>query len=273
MFPIAFPFDHPAWEIAQDALGVSPARDLLAKLVQEWDDDVADNLFYDRLCHQERLFPASFLALPHVVALAETLSGRSLESLALFAGLVVLHAREQPRFGGHSLHESEEWWQSEPFQDVEAVFEKLLPEIGKVCLRAYRKTPYHVVAAGLAACCGHAELGAHLHSESGTYSCPSCKTRHEWELIAGKVAIYPPSPADMRRQNPVLEDYRDGSPIRASIVGLPVEPEHQDATHVRSLLGENVDLTSDALLRNFKCKVGCIVCAWQGPLPARQVLH
>jgi hypothetical protein len=90
------PLNDPLWEKLDDA-----HPELLSKLAETWDDEAADSLFWDCLCHQESCYGATYAALPHLLKIAQPDgNGHQRLEIALFSGFVTLCAlRPRSRAG------------------------------------------------------------------------------------------------------------------------------------------------------------------------------
>lgn len=62
--------DDPIWTRLYSAYGLQDVGGILRSLSQRWDENVAQDLFWEKLYHQETLYPATFAALPWVWQLA-----------------------------------------------------------------------------------------------------------------------------------------------------------------------------------------------------------
>ncbi|EJN10788.1 hypothetical protein PMI42_05898 [Bradyrhizobium sp. YR681] len=93
------PLDHPLWKRLDDAHRDRDIPQLLARLSEAWDDDSANSLFWDCLCHQGTCYGATYAAIPHLLTIARVDANRHQRlEIALFCGYVVLNAlmpREQ----------------------------------------------------------------------------------------------------------------------------------------------------------------------------------
>lgn len=263
----AFPFDHPAWKIARDAYGDSPVKETLRLLSETWDEKVADHLFFSALLHQESVYSATFLTLPHVLEMAKFLPDAAQATIALFSGGVALHAYDTPTCGAETLHSDCAWHQQVPFKEVETEFQRLLPEIGGLCAKMYQREPDPYFASGLAAALGFLPLGNFLLHENASYACPSCETEHEWSLIGDQLAVYPESGLLISLEDAALADWENGMPSRAAFIGTPRCVEHEQVAELRKRLGGCLDVRTDSHLRNFRCEVGCVNCNWRGAMP------
>ncbi len=62
--------DDPIWTRLYGPYGVEDVAGVLRSLSERWDEDEAQDLFWEKLYHQETLYPATFAALPWVWQLA-----------------------------------------------------------------------------------------------------------------------------------------------------------------------------------------------------------
>jgi hypothetical protein len=173
--PIPFPYDDPAWETARDAYGKDDTRDLLQELTDIWSDATADYLFFSSLLHQGTVYSATFLALPHVVALADVVPPDHRRTISLFLGGVALHGQLPRTSGGVSLAPGDPWAATPTGQRAGTVFRALLPEIARLCEISCREEPNALHASGMAAARGNLDLAARLEAhDGGSTICPAC---------------------------------------------------------------------------------------------------
>lgn len=62
----------PIWAYLPGAYGVEEVAKPLARLVQNWDEDLCNDLLWNRLQHQDSLYPATWAALPWLWQIAGT---------------------------------------------------------------------------------------------------------------------------------------------------------------------------------------------------------
>ena len=172
---LAFPYDDPAWDDATDAFDNGDTRDLLQELTEAWEDGTADHLFFSSLLHQGTVYSATFLALPHVVALADTLPPGQRRTVTLFLAGVALHAQLPRTSGGVSLASGDPWAADATGQRATKVFLALLPDIARLCEQAYREEPNQWFASGMAAARGDLDFAQRLETLDGPSTlCPAC---------------------------------------------------------------------------------------------------
>ncbi len=254
----AFPFDDPAWDSATDAYGKTDTRTRLRQLFQGWDADIADDLFFSRLLHQETVYPVTFLALPHVIALAPRAPAEAQGALASFLGGVALSARMPSTSGGVSLADGEPFAATPLGQRARAVFETCRAEIARLNIAAFAADPFTYFASGLAAAEGQVALASWLASgENSGFLCPSCGADSEWLLFGDDLAIY--------RGTYSRDDWYAGAPKTAHNIARRA-PEPPEVTALRARLGPP-DPTTQALLLNYRATATCPSCGWQGVIP------
>ncbi|MEP1519433.1 hypothetical protein [Ascidiaceihabitans sp.] len=64
------PLSDPIWSRLYSAHGLEDIQDVLRILREAWDTDVADDLFWESLHHQDTLYPATYAALPWILDIA-----------------------------------------------------------------------------------------------------------------------------------------------------------------------------------------------------------
>jgi hypothetical protein len=91
------PLTDPLWRKLDDAHRDRDIPKSLSTLAKAWDDEAANSLFWDCLCHQETCYGATYAVIPHLLKIAEPKENlhQRLE-IACFLGFVVLCAR-RPR--------------------------------------------------------------------------------------------------------------------------------------------------------------------------------
>ncbi len=182
----------PVWDEANHAYGIG-ANVLLAELEKEWNDDAADYLLFSALLHQGTIYPASYLAIPHLLRLAEkTLGEPRLMISSLLGGLAL--AGQQPAhvtYSGVSCAPDSTWVRTPIGQAVATGFKNSLPKISALSIEAYQADPSFYYASGLAAAEGEIDFAEWLtFGENGGFQCPICNGDHEWWLLDTGMGIY-----------------------------------------------------------------------------------
>ena len=81
----------PLWTKLDDAHRDRDIAALLGMLAKAWDDDAANSLFYDCLCHQGTCYGATYAAVPHLIEIAKPAERRHERlEIAAFLGTVAL---------------------------------------------------------------------------------------------------------------------------------------------------------------------------------------
>ncbi|MFI4971227.1 MAG: hypothetical protein ACHP7H_00995 [Hyphomicrobiales bacterium] len=100
------PLNDPLWNKLDDAHRDRCIPDVLAGLAESWNDEAANSLFWDCLCHQETCYGATYAAIPHLLNIAKPDENEHQRlQIALFAGFVALCAL-RPRKGSSEEIES-----------------------------------------------------------------------------------------------------------------------------------------------------------------------
>src|SRR5580704_10076117 len=90
---LMLPLNDPLWKKLDDAHRDRSIPDVLAGLAESWNDEAANSLFWDCLCHLETCYGATYAAIPHLLKIAESESARHQRfEIALFSGFVALCA-------------------------------------------------------------------------------------------------------------------------------------------------------------------------------------
>ena len=104
----------PLWKKLDDGQGGRVIPEVLAGLADDWDDEAANSLFWDCLCHQETCYGATYAAIPHLLDIAEPEENRQQRlEIALFLGCVVRCALDERRIAAddpQGLPRSAEEW-------------------------------------------------------------------------------------------------------------------------------------------------------------------
>lgn len=83
----------PLWAKLDDAHRDRDIPKLIARLSETWDDDEANSLFWDCLCHQETCYGATYAAIPHFLDIAQSATDPQPRlEIAVFVGFVGLCA-------------------------------------------------------------------------------------------------------------------------------------------------------------------------------------
>ncbi|MEP6018988.1 MAG: hypothetical protein ABJ251_10985 [Paracoccaceae bacterium] len=88
------PLTDPLWHKLDDAHRDRDIPKILGDLSQEWDEAVANSLFWDCLCHQDTCYGATYAAVPHLLDISKHTSTQGAESIAHFLGHVSVVAFE-----------------------------------------------------------------------------------------------------------------------------------------------------------------------------------
>jgi hypothetical protein len=94
----------PLWKKLDDAHRDRSIPKLLAGLAEEWNDETANSLFWDCLCHQETCYGATYAVIPHLLKIAQPPENRHQRlEIGLFLGFVVLCALDPQRASSDDL--------------------------------------------------------------------------------------------------------------------------------------------------------------------------
>jgi hypothetical protein len=89
------PLTDPLWKKLDDAHRDRDIPKLLSALANAWDDEAANSLFWDCLCHQEKCYGATYAVIPHLLKIAEPKENlRQRLEIACFLAFVALCARK-----------------------------------------------------------------------------------------------------------------------------------------------------------------------------------
>lgn len=77
--------DDPVWNRLHSAYGVQDVAGPLRKLHDNWDSALANDLFWNKLHHQDTLYPATYAALPWLWPLVGKHAGARSALLGFFA--------------------------------------------------------------------------------------------------------------------------------------------------------------------------------------------
>ncbi len=263
---VRFPYDDPIWDEAAHAYGLG-ANVLLAELEKEWNDDAANHLFFSALLHQGTTYPASYLAIPHLLRLAENTPGEPRLMISSLLGGLAL-AGQQPAhvtYSGVSCTSDSAWVRTPIGQAAASVFKRSLPQIGALSIEAYKADPSSYFASGLAASEGEIDFAEWLSlGENGGFQCPTCNGDHEWWLLNTEMGIYR-SDDVFGAGADLLGDYKKKTFENANSIAKPRnEPTKISALKFRL---DPLDPITDALFKNYKSTVVCAHCGWTGEHP------
>jgi hypothetical protein len=83
----------PLWEKLDDANRDRHIPKVLSELAEAWNDETANSLLWDCLCHQETCYGATYAVIPHLLKAAQPESNRHQRlKIALFLGFITLCA-------------------------------------------------------------------------------------------------------------------------------------------------------------------------------------
>jgi len=138
-------------------------------------------------------YPASYLAIPHLLRLAENMPGKPHRMIANLMGGLALAGQKPAHItcSGVSCTSDNAWVQTPTGHVAAAEFRNSLPQIGALSREAYNADPSYYFASGLAAAEGEIDFAEWLtHGENGGFLCPACKGDHEWRLLDNEMGIY-----------------------------------------------------------------------------------
>jgi hypothetical protein len=88
--------NDPLWKKLDDAHRDRDIPGVLSELARSWNEEAADQLFWDCLCHQGTCYGATYAAIPHLIKIAQPTGNIEQRlGIAVFLGYVVLRARLQ----------------------------------------------------------------------------------------------------------------------------------------------------------------------------------
>jgi hypothetical protein len=95
--------DDSLWKKLDDAHRDRDIPELLSEIAGIWNEETVNSLLWDRLCHQETCYGATYAAIPHLLHIAQPKCNRHQRlEIALFAGFVVLCTLEDRRREGRN---------------------------------------------------------------------------------------------------------------------------------------------------------------------------
>ena len=268
-----------AWHKLPDAYGRSDTGRRIAQLARKWDGDLADDLFWSCLCHQDTLSPATFAAMPHIVALGHEATGKPRCAIAAFLGYVALKVQEpqsdccgEP---GLAWVVDKLRWERLGLSEIVPEALSLLPQIAELEQSVFvdgRSSEANDHAAGHLAAKGFCELSRFLRCrEHGAFVCKACGRWHDWILFGDRIAYY-----DDVSQNDFggmviaddvgLDDWKRGTPDHAAGFAQPRDWSDPALDCLRELLQKRANPTTATLARFWRAGVRCASCDWMGEL-------
>lgn len=155
---VKIPLNDPVWTRLYGPYGVRNVPGILESLKTHWDDDLARELFWEELHHQDDIYPATYAALPWLLDIFQGRSSMPKEALIFFS--VVLRCAVAPhgtgcdgkgpkgKYRGLAQHISDHahsWLPVDQrltekdmasLKQLESWFEKAAPCIAEICLSA-----------------------------------------------------------------------------------------------------------------------------------------
>lgn len=84
------PLSDPIWSRLASAYGVQHVNKILSDLSRNWDEALARDLFWEKLHHQQSLYPATFAALPWTMHIHDARDEAELETLIFISYVLYL---------------------------------------------------------------------------------------------------------------------------------------------------------------------------------------
>ena len=79
------PLSNPIWSRLYGPYGIQDVAGLLSELEKSWDDEVAKDLFWEKLHHQEDLYPVTYAAFPWLWKFSESVGHQNTDILDFFS--------------------------------------------------------------------------------------------------------------------------------------------------------------------------------------------
>lgn len=291
--------DDPLWTKLDDAHRDRDIPALLRSLAVTWNDDAANSLFYDCLCHQGTCYGATYASIPHLIEIAQHPDQRHQRlEIAVFLGQVVLNGLEPhendyadgPSLLPHGLPKTrDEWetklryWDDVPPMDVGDLrkierirkdFFATLPAIRELCERAFLENleddvtaPY--LLSGVAAADRLVALADLLEGgASGDFRCSSCRRNYHYLFLTDRLAVYKDDDLGRRRS---VDDFREGAPSRCDGFVQPAADSDPVDPPIAALFALAMRARSPRpalLLRHFLGTFLCARCGSRGQICA-----
>lgn len=83
------PLDAPVWERLYGPYGIDDVSDILCSFQTRWDRELAQDLFWERLHHQESVYPVTYAAVPWLFSIAPNLTPEQRAELLIFLSWVI----------------------------------------------------------------------------------------------------------------------------------------------------------------------------------------
>lgn len=162
------PYSDQIWTRLYGPYGVQDVASILSGLRKVWDKAIAEDLFWEKLHHQDDLYPVTFAALPLLWQFTNDRSDPDVNTLTFFSH--VLHCAtaswgtgcdgEGPRgkYRGLSLIIQDHMWEWIPeaqrlrledmntLASLEAWFSRMAPKISEACLDAVSQNERYLAA-------------------------------------------------------------------------------------------------------------------------------
>ena len=252
------PLDHPLWRAAKDAFSFEePVNQVLARLEQTWDLD-HDHLIYTRLCHQNTLYSATYLALPHLIRMFPRLAPEHQSVLAADLGYIAWCSLNEAHdmMGGTSLKRLKarggDWRTAAQF------FCDALPTVSSLGRTVWERPESegdYYLAGGILGADGHVSLAEHVMTGGDGYTtCPKCRSEYAWGTDSGGLRCL---------------DFCVGKP-RENATFVPPEPSlFANLGEVPRSLGNLLNAREDTILRVlgacFEQPFHCLFCKAESP--------
>ena len=81
--------NDPIWERLYGPSGTKNVSSFIARLLEEWDEALARELYWDWLQHQDTLYPVTYAALPYLWQISARENHGEVETLQFFSQVLV----------------------------------------------------------------------------------------------------------------------------------------------------------------------------------------